>query len=811
MRYRTRPSHVAAFAALLASAALAACGGGGGHTSLPPTAATTAPTGGNKLAQGKVSAIIPAATTPQGLKKRPKYLNTSDPNSAIIISVQPSDPAEAAQWSSLYGTTGFTLCYNLYTNGTPNAALNPTPVPGGVQVSFQIPAVPGNDTFSITQYDGQCSATNPYAPPSPSPNANGNGVLASAPPITININPGITNDFNVQLTACGAPSSTGGPCSNATPPPGTPPTTVQLGAAVAGVYLAGASPAPRSLAAPIPIPIPFPIREQAIFLAAGNHVGVPVPVVGLDSAGYVIAGSPATGSGALPKPTDSITLAHIESSPTGSVNGHALLYLVDATTGAIAQTEVFGTTPIKLTQLNALDAADNVSGLGTVGDPYVVVLSTDASNAKVFTSTTVTMNATINGVALPPQSTTFTEQSAIYTANIGPPNTGYADAGGPYAAVSEIVSTIGSTLPPGSQGYWVTTNSNIAQIGVGQWTLAPGTLNLNGLAYDGNASVKQLFAADIGATLGSLQTTPATNATASGLYMFDPVAHTSMPVAVQYGQTNSYIGFQNPQAVAYMPNGYLYVEEQGRIWAIDPQSNGAGTGITTVTNGATTYVQAEAIGQVPVGNALNTTPALGVSFIAIAPSTLMIADPGNSRIASINATTGAVTTFATGGPFAGLSAAPAGGYYACDLNGQVWSISSTGTATSFGLATGSNTDGPAGVGASLVFSAAHPYALQGNPANFFASAPTPTLPYNLAPFSASGPIFAPAAQAAVAGGTLKFAPDTNVANITPTTTATANACSSVVYVTAANAAGNAGLTPESFLMTDQGTLRTLVP
>ena len=207
MRYSTRTSHVALLAALLGTTLLAACGGGGHNASVPPVSPQApAQQGQSKLAQGKVTAIIPAATTPQGRKRSPQYLNTSDPNSAIVISVQPTDPAEAAQWSTLYGTTGFTLCYNLYTNGTPNAALNPVAIPGGVQVSFQIPAVPGNDAFSITQYDGQCSPTNPYIPPVPSPNANGNGVLASAPPITVNINAGIANNFNVQLTACGAPA-----------------------------------------------------------------------------------------------------------------------------------------------------------------------------------------------------------------------------------------------------------------------------------------------------------------------------------------------------------------------------------------------------------------------------------------------------------------------------------------------------------------------------------------------------------------------------------------------------------------------------
>ncbi len=810
MRYGTRTSHVALLAALLGSATLAACGGGGGgNASVPPVAQQPSQQGQTKLAQGKVTAIIPAATTPQGRKRSPQYLNTSDPNSAIIISVQPTDPAEAAQWSTLYGTTGFTLCYNLYTNGTPNAALSPVAVAGGVQVSFQIPAVPGNDAFSITQYDGQCSATNPYIPPVTSPNANGNGVLASAPPITVNINPGITNDFNVQLTACGPSSLNGGPCSNATPPPGTPATKVQLGATVAGVYLGGSNnTTPRSLAAPIPLPVAMPIRELGAFIAAGSKVGVPIPVVGLDSAGYVIAGSPGTGAGQLPKAGDNITLLHLENGPGGAVTGHAKLYLVDATTGAIAQTEAVGS-PIKLTQLNALDAADAVSG-GTVGDPYVVVLTTDGSNATGFTSTSILLQATINGTAIPGQSLTLPEQGALFTSSFGPPTSGYPDAGGPYSSVSQFVNTFGTGLPGAGQGVWVVNGGAMSEVGVGQYPVAGGGLNLTGAAYDANASVKQIFVVDINATLGSLQTAPATNATASGLYMFDPVTHASLPVAVQYQQTNSYIGFQNPQAVISMPGGYLYVEESGRLWAIDPQANGAGTGLTTVTNGGATYVQAEAIGQVPISG-FNGTPALGIGGIGVPPSTLLLADPGNKRIASINVNTGAITAFASGDYFTSIAPGPGGVYYAGALSGQLWQISATGSATSFGLATGANQDGPVGVRAALPFGTPSPYAVQGTTANFFGSAPTPTLPYSLVPFTMTGPIFAPAAQTAIAGGTLKLAADTNAQNITATQIGKSQAVSSMIYVTSAMAAGNAGLTPESFLFSDTGTLRTLVP
>jgi hypothetical protein len=292
--------------------------------------------------------------------------------------------------------------------------------------------------------------------------------------------------------------------------------------------------------------------------------------------------------------------------------------------------------------------------------------------------------------------------------------------------------------------------------------------------------------------------------------MFDPVSHANLPVAVQYQQTNSYIGFQNPQAVVYMPGGYLYVEESGRLWAIDPQANGAGTGLSMVTNGGVTYVQAEAIGKVPISG-FNGTPALGIGGIGIPPSTLLLADPGNKRIASINVNTGAITAFASGDTFTSIAPGPvAGTYYSGSLGGQIWKITG-GVPTSFGLQTGTLQDGPVGVGAMLPFGTPKAYFVQGQGGNFFGSSPTSTLPYTLPPFTVAGPIFAPAAQTAVAGGTLRLAADTNAQNITATQVGTAQALSSVVYVTSAMAAGNAGLTPESFLLTDTGTLRTLVP
>jgi len=798
---------IGALCVLLGFAALAGCGGGAnGSSALPTTGSSNGSTATpQKMVQGHVTAVVPQQTKPQSGKRKPAYINSSDPNSALVISVTPADPAEASQWQSTYGTQGFTVCYNLYTNGTVNAALNPVPVAGGVQVSFALPAPPGNDSFTFYQYDGQCSPTNPYTAPTPSPAANGNGVLAVAPALTVNLSSGAANNFNVALTACGAASTTGGPCSNATPAPGTPPTTVQLGAAVSTVYLALASPAPKALANTIPLPISAPIREQHAFLTAGNKIGIPIPVVGLDSSGFVIAGSPGTGAGFLPKAGDNVTISHTETGPGGTVSGHALLYLVDATTGAIAQTEVAGTTPIKLTQLNALDAADATGG-GTVGDPYVVVLTFDGSAATQVTSLTVNLNATINGSAITPQSVTIKPQSTMYSAGAAP--NGYADAAGPYASAADILNLTGTSLAAPNNGYWVTDGGNIRLVGVGSFAVTGATV-LTGETLDNNANIAapQILAVNNGATSGAASTSPQ----ASGVYVFDPVAHTSKPLAIQDLTTGNYVKIGSPQAIAFVSGGFVYVDAGNTIYAIDPQGGGAGGGFATDTTG--NFFLAEEIGTLPVSG-LNSGSDKGFDMIA-SGTKLLFADTGNNRIAQIDTAScvpgGAsctVTAFASGHAFVGF-AANGTSYLATDSSGQIYTITSTGTVTSLGLSTGAVGDGPIGVLGSTTLTP-QPYAVQGNSANFFSTAPTPTLPYTLAPFAAAGPVFAPAAQAAILGAPLGLANNTESTTMNATATGKTKATFGIARVPAANAT-NAALTPDSYLFTDSGNVRTLIP
>ena len=138
---------------------------------------------------------------------------------------------------------------------------------------------------------------------------------------------------------------------------------------------------------------------------------------------------------------------------------------------------------------------------------------------------------------------------------------------------------------------------------------------------------------------------------------------------------------------------------------------------------------------------------------------LIFADTGNSRIVSIDTATCGPAVAAAHvhqrwlrrdiRSLASVSTARA--YVASDTAGQIYSITSGGVVTSLGLSNGAAPkDGVVGVlGTSPL--APIPYTTQGQAANFFGSASVPTIPYNIPPFSAAGPVFA-VAPAGIAGG-----------------------------------------------------------
>jgi hypothetical protein len=169
-----------------------------------------------------------------------------------------------------------------------------------------------------------------------------------------------------------------------------------------------------------------------------------------------------------------------------------------------------------------------------------------------------------------------------------------------------------------------------------------------------------------------------------------------------------------------------------------------------------------------------------------------------------------VTVVASGAPFVGLST-DGSNLIATTTAGQLVEIVGS-TVDAFGLATGSVADGAVG---DLVLpaaaTAAAPYAVQGQTANFFGSATTPTLPYNLPPFATAGPVFAPAAQTAIAGGTLDLAAETSNATISATKAGAVKAPFGIVWVPATEVGANTALTANSFLFTDSGNVRTLIP
>ena len=816
----------------VAASMLAACGGGG--SSMLPNNGGAGSTPATKSAPTNFHAFIPTVSGSGSNSKRPAYISGQG-TSSLVVSVVPTDPAEAAQWSTLYGASGFTVCYNLFTAGAIASPLAPgvtvTAVAGGYDVNFPFPSPPGQDTFTISQYVGACSATNPYAAPTAAPSpvptlSPAQLLISQSPPLVVNIvaNANPANNFNVQLSACNTPPGTGpvnqpAPITCAVPnPPGTTTITPALGASVAFVYLAQSTPAlPITLGAPIPLPIAEPMREQAVFTSvAANKVGFPLPVVGLTASGYAIpytapvAPNTTPSSGLLPKATDSIVITATEVDVTGT--NHFALELVDATTGAVAQTSATGGAGITLHSVNALACTPfpaDCAGGGANGDPYVLVATFDGSPAAASTSITVTMTATLSGVAQTAQTTTITPQASLFTAVAAGPANGYTDTAAPYTAAADILNipSTATGVAAAGQGYWVTDGGNMHQVGGATYAVA-GATTLTGMTLFNNSS---LTAGQILAVDNSQVANPASGGpfaagsaapTSSGIYVFDPVAHTSKPLAVQYGAGN-YIAFGKPQAVAFVgnptPPGYAYVEAGGSIYAIDLTGNGT-HGLQTDASG--NFYLAD-LQQTPVPvTGLNSGTDTGFDMVAGSTAgTLVLADTGNSRIVSVNVATGAVTVVASGHPFVGFSANGTG-LVASDTSGQIYSISSGGVVTSLGLSNGATPkDGVVGVLGTNPL-APIPYSTQGQTTNFFGSASIPTVPYNIAPFTAAGPVFAVPPP--------NLAADTSNATFLATAGVTTSGFG-VAYIPLSPAPTTTALTGGSYLFTDKGALRTLVP
>jgi hypothetical protein len=791
----------------VAASMLAACGGGGGGGALPSGSNNTANQAPRKAA-ASFTAFIPSASSSSSSKK-PEYIS-SQGTSSLVVSVVPTDPAEAAQWSTLYGAAGFTVCYNLFTNGAIASPLSTgvtvTAVAGGYDVNFPFPSPPGQDTFTISQYAGACSATNPYAAPTPAPGLTATTqIISQSPPLVVNITGSAANNFNTQLSACNTPPGAGpvnqpAPVTCAVPnPPGTTTITPTLGASIAFVYLAQSTPAlPITLGAPIPLPIAEPMREQGVFTSVpANKVGFPLPVVGLTASGYAIpytapvAPNTTPSSGLLPKATDSIVVKATETDASGT--NHFVLELVDATTGAVAQTSATGGAGITLHSINALACTPfpaDCSGGGANGDPYVLMATFDGTSASFSTSITVTLAATLNGVAQTTQTLTVAPQASLFTAIAAGPANGYTDTAAPYTTPEDILKT---TL-----GYWVSDGGNIHLVGTGTYPVA-GAVKLSALTFDNNPTFTtgfQILAVDNNQAANAGSAAPV----ASGLFAFNQSTQANAALAVQDLTSGNYVAYGNPQAIAYVSGGYVYVAAGNKIYADDIQVSGG----APLPLGA--FYSAEQIGALPV----TLSSPTGAGFDMIASGTkLIFADGSNGgSILSIDTATcvpgGATctpTVLASGHPFVGLSANGTG-YVATDTTGQIYTITSTGVVTSLGLSAGAVKDGVVGVIGTTPLSPI-PYTTQGQTANFFGSASVPTIPYNIAPFTAAGPVFTVAPPG--------LAADTSNATF-GATAGTTKSGFGIAFIPAAPAPATTALTAGSYLFTDGGTaLRTLVP
>jgi len=836
MTYRQHTIRAAAALAVVGALALAGCGGGGSAQSVGPlpasqTGNTTTP-GGTILGApaAYLTVTLPNTTSSTTSSTRrtvfssartPTYIDTTTKNSAIVASVTPQDPSEAAQYGNL------TVCYNLYTNGSLNGGSSgnyiTTPAVGGAgvnvtQVQIAIPAPPGTDGFQITQYAGQCGTPAPFTVPTAPPGVLGTSNILSQTPVTLAyMVPGVTNNLNIQIANCTpAPVPAGSPCPSGT---GLGAPAVLAGSiTVASIAFGGAGNLTTGV-----LPIASPVREQGGFLiaaAGAQRIGIPIPLEALNAGGTVIPGltNPATPNGGAGPFPNGVTVT------SNDATTHTKLFLVDATTGGIAQIAASNAAGLSIHEFNAISANtttgltnqcnlpaltsscnDNTNGGGTAGDPWVIVMTFDGVDASIIGTVTVTATATINGT-VQTITTTISPQSAVYTAG----GTGYADVAAPAAPLN--------MLAQGATVYF--TDGNTVKIdGTATVSSAVGT-KLAGLAYAtwpsaATQTTKYIYATDNAQASGSSAVE-----VGSGVYSWVAGTLTApLPVAAQAGSSN-FLKFNKPLGVCQAQGPdlayYLYViDSAGAIWQLDLANlgNTDGNGFALSTNSVQLTTS---------GTALSPGAAtfLGTSPIAIGANTgCLIADPGNNRIALLNTVTGAITPYASGQPFIGLALSGAAAVYATTTAGQIYYISGSGaTPSSFGLTTGATADGPVGPISSLIPAASLTlaptvYALQGKAGAFFdnttaftglagAAYSSLSWPYTILPFP-GGKAFA-----AVPNAGLGLANDTNGAAVTGAGKVQAKGG---LVVTAAGGAAAATVTPDSILFVDNGTaLRTLV-
>jgi hypothetical protein len=801
MMQRLTTLRAAAVVAALGAISLAGCGGGSSQSMLPtsanaatnnnsssPSTLTTA--NGASVPAGTLTVTLPSHTGVQAQSsqratllsnaKKPAYIDTTTTNSSLVVAVTPQDPAEAAQYGNL------TICYNLYVNGAlaPNstgfATVNlPATAPGSgtnESVTISVPAPPGTDGFQITQYSGLCGSS-PFTIPTPPPsNLGSSNILAQTPVTLAYMAPGVTNVLNQQIFNCPAQTS---PCPLTTTNNGS--STFAAAVTVASVLFGT-------------VPITNPVREQGAFLLAAGRIGVPIPLEAKDAAGAVIPGlttvaQPLGGAGFFPT---GVTVTD------GDTSGHTKLYLIDATTGAIAQGPGTSVTIHEFNVLNSntITGFTNVCGVpatgscsdtlvgGTQGDPWIIMLTSDGVDTTLLSSVTVTASATNPNAALAtPITTTISPQSSVYSAG----GTGYADASAP-------------TAPVAAGSVYYTDGNKVKIDGTATVSAATGT-TLTGLAYA--AGPAQLYAVD-NASVGTANTAP------SGLYDFNPGTLAVTPVVTQDGNGNA-VQFKAPVASVYAAdtsgNSKLFVVDGNGIEIVD---------INQVTQSATNVgpllCSGTALGAAPTGVKL-----FGTVAVSTASSTFLVADPTNSRVAQVTVSSNfncAITAFATGAAFTGLTSAGGGAYYATSTTGQIYYISSTGTATSLGLTTaaaGSTADGPIGqlsaLGAAPTGTLAPVgYLTQFATGSFFNTAGATGLaaPYTVAPFNG-------ATAVSVVPVPIAGFPDTN----TPTGVGKVNATGGIILVPA-SATASAVVTPDSLLFVDSAgsataaKLRTLV-